>query len=104
MKGKYLNPKYARRKRKCQVFLAGLCIAAACVWGGTELFYIDQTIRQTKLPYTPPIAGWERDGCDFQLSFLGVTADFSVQWFFDILSVPPAPVRLVRLLACPPPG
>ena len=102
-KGRYLNPKYARRERlRRQVFiiLVSVLLTATCV---TAIVRIDTEIRQTMLPAAPPVVQLEQEGWQqYRLELLGSSYSFSTEWLSSLgwqldrlLRTPPAPLRLL---------
>lgn len=102
-KGRYLNPKYARRERlRRQIFIivTSVLLTVTCV---TAIVKIDTEIRQTMLPAAPPVVQLEQEGWQqYRLELLGNSYSFSTEWlsslgwqFGRLLRTPPAPVRLL---------
>lgn len=102
LKGKYLNPKYARRRKRAKRIAAALLAALVLASGGRAMVEVDQVIRQTMLPSAPPLVDLEKQQPgQFRLTLLGKEMEFSLTWAREgledlkqLMQTPSAPVRL----------
>lgn len=101
LKGRYLNPKYARRRRRCRIAVIVVAAVTVTLWTGLSILLIDSNIRATMLPAAPAAAQLERSDYDsYTVTILGRSFSFSVKWAVAmrhqlgaLLHTPPAPVR-----------
>ena len=60
LKGKYLNPKYARRRKRAKRQAAALLAALVVASGARAMVRVDRVILQTMLPSSPPLVELEQ--------------------------------------------
>lgn len=101
LKGQYLNPKYARRRkvrRRVTVVLCTTVLALGCL---VAIYRIDSNIRSTMLPQAPPVAELRKqEPMRYELELFGRQYSFSTQWVYSlgnelggVLRTPPPAVR-----------
>lgn len=103
IKGKYLNPKYAKRERhRRRTFIATMALLLSLLCG-VSILRVDDAIRSTMLPAAPPAVNiQEQQPMEYQLQLFGKEYHFSAQWVWSlgyelgvVVRTPPAPVRLL---------
>ncbi len=99
LKGKYLNPKYARRRKRAKKAAAALLAALIIASGGRAMIEVDQVIRQTMLPSSPPLVElMEQQPGEFRLTLLGRQLELSFSWVEEGVE------QLSQLLRTPSPA
>jgi len=102
LKGKYLNPKYAIRRRKLRQAVLVTCVLTLLIVGVGTVWQVDANIRGSMLPAAPPVATVERaEPMQYHIHFFGQEYYLSLQGavgvatqFSELLRTQPAPVRL----------
>ena len=102
LKGKYLNPKYARRRKRAKRQAAALLAALVVASGARAMVRVDRVIRQTMLPSSPPLVELEQQQPgEYQITLLGREINVSMAWVKDGLQqlsqLPRTPSPTVRL-------
>ena len=102
MEGKFLNPKYERRRKRRRRVTISTVIISLVILGGSGIYNVDLLIRSTMLPSAPPMASMtETQDNQYKISFFGneFTIDISpmiavADAVVQLKNTPPAHIRL----------